>query len=337
MSERKLATVENIIDIQPILDADKIVKAKVRNWWVVVGKDQFNIGDRCLYFEIDSLLPINNPLFDSSLGKYNATKTMVTDEGKEITGYRIKTVKLRGQISQGLILPYDGDKKHGTDMTEELGIVKYDPYVYVKGAQLQSDNGAEGLFPSFIPKTDEERIQNLEYSDIDGYVFQVSEKLDGTSFTAYKYEDQFKVCSRNLILREDENSVYWKIAKKYNLKDIVPEGFAIQGEIVGPGIQGNPLKLKEIELYLFNMYDINKGEYLEIFKLRELPQVPYINEIGSRLVENTSIEEMINSVNGMKSLINPLVQTEGLVYKRFHNSNKISFKIINNKYLLKEK
>ena len=73
---------------------------------------------------------------------------MITEDGKEITGYRIRTVKMRGQISQGLILPYNGDEAHGTDMTNALDVVKYDPYVSnQKGAQLQSDNGAEGLFP----------------------------------------------------------------------------------------------------------------------------------------------------------------------------------------------
>lgn len=335
MTERKLATVENILDIQPIPDADKIVKARVRNWWVVIGKDQFKIGDRCLYFEIDSLLPINNPIFDEILGKYNTIKTMTTDEGKEVTGYRIRTVKLRGQVSQGLILPYSGDEEHGTDMTEELGIVKYDPYIRQKGSQFQSDNGAEGLFPSFIPKTDEERIQNLDYySDIDNNNYEVTEKLDGTSFTAYKIEGEFKVCSRNLILREDESSVYWKIAKKYDLREVVPEGFAIQGEIVGPGIQGNPLKLKETELYLFNMYDINKSEYVESFSLKGIAQVPYLYR---RRIVNTSIENLIDEVNGLKSKLNPNAQAEGVVFKRFYNSNKFSFKIINNNFLLKEK
>jgi RNA ligase (TIGR02306 family) len=332
--ERKLVTVETISDIQPIPDADKICKAKVRNWWVIIGKDQFNVGDKCLYFEIDSLLPIDK--FDESLSKYNSTRTMITEDGKEITGYRIRTVKMRGQISQGLILPYNGDEAHGTDMTNALDVVKYDPYISnQKGAQLQSDNGAEGLFPSFIPKTDEERIQNLDYyNDIDHNIWEVSEKLDGTSFTAYRFENEFKVCSRNLILREDENSIYWKIAKKYNMRELVPEGFAVQGEIVGPGIQSNPLKLKETELYLFNMYNINEGTYLDRFNLSGIKQVPFIEIIS---MEDTSIDDLINKVDGVKSKINPSVYAEGFVYKRFENGNKISFKIINNKFLLKER
>lgn len=332
--ERKLATVEIISDIQPIPDADKICKARVRNWWVIVGKDQFKVGDKCLYFEIDSLLPIDK--FDESLGKYNSVRTMITEDGKEVTGYRIRTVKMRGQISQGLILPYNGYEEHGTDMTNSLNILKYDPYVCnQKGAQLQSDNGAEGLFPSFIPKTDEERIQNLDYyNDIDHQIYEITEKLDGTSFTAYKFENEFKVCSRNLILREDENSIYWRIAKKYDLRSIIPEGYAVQGEIVGPGIQSNPLKLKEIELYLFNMYNINKGTYINEFNVPGVKQVPFINVV---FMKNSSIENLINQVDGMRSKLNPSVYAEGLVYKRFENGNKISFKVINNSFLLKEK
>jgi len=322
--ERKLATIETIQEIQPIPNADNIVKARVRNWWVVVGKDQFSPGDRCIYFEIDSLLPTSNPRFDG-LDKYNSIK-----ECNGVTGYRIRTVKMRGQISQGLALPYSGDLEQGTDVTVELGVVKYDPYEDPK-IRLQSDNGAEGLFPTFIPKTDEERVQNLSIDVIKDQVFNMSEKLDGTSFTAYKLWGDLHVCSRNLVLREDASSIYWKIANQYDLKNVVPEGLAIQGEIVGEGIQGNPLKLKGQELYVFYMYDITLSKYtwLDLPVLKKVPiRGPYVV---------TSIEDLIDKSYGLKSMLNPNCQAEGIVYVNYDNGIKYSFKVINNKYLLKEK
>lgn len=327
--ERKLATVETILEIQPIPNADNIVKARVRNWWVVIGKDQFEVGEKCIYVEIDSLLPTSNPRFNG-LDKYNTVKYQ---DG--VFGYRIRTVKLRGQISQGLVLPYSGNSDIGTDLTEELGIIKYDPYQDPK-IRLSSDNGAEGLFPCFIPKTDEERVQNLNIEDLRGKRFICTEKLDGTSFTAYKKYGQLKVCSRNLILREDENSIYWKIARKYNLDIILGEGVAMQGEIVGEGIQGNPLKLHGQDLYIFYMYDFEVQEYYYHIQMQGLKYVPIID--GFEIDNNITIEDLIERSNGLKSQLNKDRLAEGIVYYRINkDGSKESFKVINNKYLLKEK
>jgi RNA ligase (TIGR02306 family) len=323
---RKLATVDQILDIQPIPNADLIVKAKVRGWWCVVGKDQFKIGDPCIYFEIDSLLPTDNPIFDG-LGKYNSLKTQ-----DECTGYRIRTVKLRGQISQGLVLPYDGDLPTGTDLTEQLGVLKYDPYS--PGVRLQSDNGAEGLFPGFIPKTDEDRVQNLDIADILGKSFSITEKLDGTSFTAYKHEGAFKVCSRNLILREDDSSIYWKLAKRYDLQSCLSNGYAVQGEIIGEGIQGNPLKLKGQELYLFYLYSIQDRKYVDNFNSWNLKKVPYIDQV---VFGSHTIEDIVAYADKRTSLLNLHRQAEGVVFHQIVNGFKTSFKAINNTYLVKEK
>lgn len=332
--ERKLATIEVITDVQPIPNADLIVKSKVRNWWVVTGKDQFEIGDRCIYFEIDSLLPADNPLFEG-LGKYNSIKSMIVD-GKEIIGYRIRTVKLRGQISQGLAIPYSGDLQQGTDVTSELGVVKYDPYVEQVRVRLQSDNGAEGLFPSFIPKTDEERIQNLSEIDIINKTYTITEKIDGTSFTAYKYNNEFKVCSRNLILREDYSSIYWEIARKYNVASFLTDGYAIQGEIVGPGIQSNPLKLKEQQLFIFSVFDIHNQMYCNNIFSEFIENVPILDESFTP-EQDLTIEQLVNKYDGFKSTVNPNAQGEGVVFRCIIGGQKHGFKVINNKYLLKEK
>ncbi len=149
--ERKLATVVKIADIQPIVGADAIVVAKVKGWNVVVKVNEYKVGDLAVYYEIDSFLPIR-PQFEFL--RKSSYKRMVSTEG-----FRLKTIKLRGQLSQGLLTPIpDGilNPKEGDDLTEALDIVKYEHPI---PAQLAGK--IKGVFPSFIPKTDEIRIQNF--------------------------------------------------------------------------------------------------------------------------------------------------------------------------------
>ena len=189
---RHLATVSKVEEIQPIEGADRIVRARVKGWWVVTQKENFKEGDKCVYYEVDSFLPIT-PEYDFLL-KGSSPKKMIV-EGKEVEGIRLKTIKLKGVISQGLILPvpdYLKDKEEGTDVSEELGIIKYEPPI-----PANMEGIIKGSFPSFIPKTDEERIQNcLDILDIyKGYDFYITSKLDGTSSTFYKKDGEFGVCS----------------------------------------------------------------------------------------------------------------------------------------------
>ena len=164
MATRKLVTIQKISDLKPIENADAIECAGVLGWHVVVKKGEFKIGDPCVYFEIDSLLPVVSEF--AFLSKSGVKKSYA--DGKEYEGYRLKTIRLRGQISQGLCLPIsilDGKKyptdsrknpvyQTGTDVTSLLGVVKYEPVI---PANLSGQ--AKGLFPGFIPKTDETRIQ----------------------------------------------------------------------------------------------------------------------------------------------------------------------------------
>ena len=148
---RKLVTIQEIEDIQPIEGADSIEKAKIKEWWVVVKKGEFIVGDYCIYFEIDSFLPIK-PEYEFLL-RGSSPKKMLVD-GQEKEGIRLKTIRLKGQISQGLALPIatianNLPKEVGTDISEILGVIKYEPPIPANLAGV-----VKGNFPSFIPKTD---------------------------------------------------------------------------------------------------------------------------------------------------------------------------------------
>ena len=331
---RKLATIQRIIDLQPIEGADLIEVAKVQGWKVVVKKGEFNIGDLIVYLEIDSWVPTELAPFLSKgePKEYNSIK-----------GERLRSIRLRGTLSQGLILPTSSlpsgtNFNEGDDVSEILGVTKWEP---VLSATL--GGVAKGLFPSFLTKTDEERIQNLVSSmpTFDRLIFNLHEKLDGTSFTVFKTIDgEFGVCSRNLQLKESEGNVYWRIAKKYDLENILPKGLYIQGEIVGPGVQGNKYNLKELELYCFSVTNIEGNSRFpcqdakRICEELGLKWVPYVSDFT--ITSETTVDQLLEIAEG-KSLLNNSVEREGLVWRlRKNESNDfVSFKTISNKFLLK--
>lgn len=331
---RKLATIEKIADIQPIEGADSIEKVKVREWWCVAKKGEFKIGSECVYFEIDSLLPLSNPIFDF-LKKGSSEKAMVVD-GKEYKGYRLKTIRLRGQLSQGLALPVSYFNfplgEIGKDVSEYIGVVKYEAPI---PAQLAGK--VKGSFPSFIPKTDEERIQNM--ADVLGG-FYVTEKLDGASFTCFKKDGVFGICSRNLELAESEGNTQWEFARQNDLENKIPDNFALQGELIGEGIQDNHYGLKGKDVYFFNAYNISAGEYLDFRNFKQmidglgLKTVPVLDENFSL---PKSVDEMLSYAEG-KSILNPLVEREGVVVRpkteMRYKGGRLSFKAISNKFLL---
>jgi len=335
---RKLATVRKIDSIAPIDGADAIEVATVGGWKVVVKKNEFQPGNLAIYFEIDSWIP-------NELAPF-LTKNGEPREYNGVKGERLRTVKLRGQISQGLLLPLSfhpgyplslsmGD---GQDLTESLNIQKYEPPI---PAELAGD--IRGNFPGLVPKTDQERVQNLvnEINDWQGKIFEVTEKLDGCSCTYYLDEDQdLHVCSRNLDLKYSETNTFWRMAVKHNIREKMIAhsliNFAIQGEIIGPGIQGNKYKLKDHEFYVFDMYDVRRGEHVQfdgrskIAQDLNLPQVPVLGLFSL----NSAVEQLLKEAEG-KSVLNNIVEREGVVYKCASNSN-IHFKVISNRFLLKD-
>jgi RNA ligase (TIGR02306 family) len=333
---RKLASIQRVEEIQPIEGADNIEKIRIQGWWCVSKKGEFKISDLCLYLEIDSLLP-NIPQF-SFLSKGNTLKKSIIENGKEVEGFRLKTVKLRGQLSQGLALPLSSfpeinTQKIGTDVTQQLGVYKYDPPipVYLSGE-------IKGAFPGIIPKTDEERVQNCTdlLEKYKGQRFYLSSKVDGTSSTFYKH-GEFGVCGHNVEFKENDKTVFWRLVKQYDLKNKFPDGFAIQAETAGEGIQGNRLKLKGIDLYVFYVFDIKKWQYLKLDDMKL-----FVKELGLKTVpildENFILNHTCDEILKMADKFSPLnlqCLQEGIVFRLYDSLEKISFKAISNEYLLK--
>lgn len=338
MAIRKLVTIQKINDLQPIPGADVIEKAKIREWWVVVKKGEFQVGSHCIYFEIDSFLPVK-PEYEFLL-RGSSPKKMLID-GQEKLGIRLKTIRLRGQISQGLALPTQDGREVGTDVSEELNVVKYEPPIPAELAGV-----VKGPFPSFIPKTDEERIQNC--SDVleknKGEVCYVTSKLDGTSATFYRYNGEFGVCSRNLELKETLGNTLWGIAEKYKLREVIHDGCVIQGEVVGEGINKNPLKLQGHRLFVFNVFNILEYSYLDFAQLVKfvgnagLEMVPILDD---NFVLNHTCEDLLKLAS-QKSPLNSHVNQEGIVIRPKIEKRtmingvdaRFSFKAVSNEYLL---
>jgi len=341
--ERKLASIRKISDLSPIEGADKIELATVDGWKVVVAKDvNHKVGNLVVYCEIDSFLP-TEPEFEFL--RKSSYKKM-----GDLEGFRLRSIKLRGQISQGLILPlqeaidvikrrngevYQEMISEGSDVTQLLGIVKYEPPIPAEFA-----GKVKGLFPSFIRKTDEERVQNLssEYESFKQHKFYVTEKLDGSSATFYFKDGLFGVCSRNLELLETEGNTFWKVARELDLENKLKEvsyNLCIQGELIGEGLQGNPYKIKGQTVRFFNAFNIDTYEYLDfkgfehLIDMLELKTVPILDD---NFTLPYSVDELLKYADS-KSVLNPNFDREGVVIRSLDRT--ISFKVISNKFLLK--
>lgn len=336
---RKLATIRKIDNVKPIQDADAIECAIVGGWQVVIKRGEFKAGDLAVYCEIDSWVPNELAPFLS--------KGQEPREYNGVRGERLRTVKLRGQVSQGLllnrmaVLDKIGEIVEGMDVTELLNIQKWEAPI---PAQLAGD--VEGPFPSSVTKTDQERIQNLSeefarWQESADMQWELTEKLDGSSMTVYFKDGKFGVCSRNWALKETEGNSLWKQARHYNMESaLAKEGnFAVQGELIGEGIQGNPYKLRGQDFYVFDVYDINEQRYLspaerrafvERNGLKHVPVIAYNAKLYDTLGIN-NIEQILKFAEG-KSVLNSGTEREGLVFK--HNG-LVSFKAISNKFLLK--
>ena len=336
-TERKLASVVKIVDIQPIPGADAIVVATVKGWKVVVKVNEYKVGDLAVYYEIDSFLPIR-PQFEFL--RKSSFKRMGSSEG-----FRLKTIRLRGQISQGLLTPIPegiSNPREGDDLTEALDIVKYEPPI---PAQLAGK--IKGTFPSFIPKTDEIRIQNFEsevgFSPV-GERAYVTEKLDGTSFTCYFNNGVFGVCGRNWELSETSDNSLWRMANVLQLKEKMTKhgkNIALQGELVGAGINGNLYGLSDHKLYFFTGYDIDKGRRMFFDELEwvlfglQLQMVPVLEKYGFVIPNESNIVDYMLKYAEGKSVLNMEVDREGVVVRGLEK--EFSFKAISNTYLLGSK
>lgn len=327
--ERKLASIQIVDNISPIEGADAIEVATVNGWKVVVKKGEFKVGDKCVYCEIDSFLPV--------VEQFEFLRKSSYRKMGEQEGFRLRTIKLRGQVSQGLLLPAIEGYDVGKDVSEVLGIIKFEPPIPAELSGLM-----KGSFPIFIPKTDEERIQNLTkvYENFKKNTFYVTEKLDGSSATFYLNNGDFGVCSRNIDLLPSKDNTFWKVAKQLNIEEKLSslgKNIAIQGELIGERIQGNAYKLKGQTVYFFNAFDIDKQSYLDYFDFTDLMALLNFNTVPVLYTNYNlpkTIDELLASADGNSNLFSTAIR-EGFVIRS--NCRNISFKVISNNFLLKEK
>jgi len=382
---RKLATVRKIASIEPIEGADKICLARVDGWQIVTQKDWCKPGDLICYFEVDSFLPVRPEFEFLRKNGFKSTKNLGD-------GFRLKTIKLRKTLSQGLIMPLNLFEEfcnpinpttddlpplvltnliEGTDVTEILGVKLYE-----KPIPTQLAGRVKGNFPIFIRKTDQERAQNIVKeikSAVEANtVFEATLKFDGSSMTIYnhpirngawgpfgdfsfngKETDIQGVCSRNWDLAPDEEdqrkNSFWKCAQERGLiekiKLIKAErkmNVALQGELMGPGVQDNRESLTGLEFFCFDIWDIDQQEYLlpeerrRMCKEFSIVEVPHIRDIS--LADICLTDDVIMHLLKFadRPSYNQEVPAEGVVFKSLNNP-RYTFKIINNEYLLQEK
>lgn len=361
---RKLVTRKKVDSLTPIVDADRIEVAHIGGWNVIVGKGEFQEGEEIFYFETDSMLPLDCPVFE-----FLRPRGVKTVDGKEY--HRLKAMKMRGVVSDGLILPLsileqfvpDPEERSNIeqsvfakclgDYSELFGVIKYEDPVLAKLA------GKMSAFPNFIVKTDEERVQNLKNlvnhiaeQDENGEWY-ATEKIDGTSCTIYAVvlnDSSVKtgVCSRNYEIEEDDENVYWQIAKSEFIqeKGCEPESplnwltrlaqanvstklkhpeknvsFVLQGEIFGEGIQSNSLGVKGHHIRFFNFILNGRRSLLRDTQLL----FPHIYEhwvpVFKDLVLPKTMEEIIAQPEGITTRVPEATkpaQIEGLVWRNLN-------------------
>lgn len=355
---RKLASIRRVAEVLPIEGADNIEIVMVDGWQMITQKSNgFKPGSLVVFFEIDSFLPIR-PEFEFLRKSGFRSTTNLGD------GFRLRTMKLRGVVSQGLVLPVDSipefnewcwqsvadavDVDGAYDVTSTLGV-----QLYEKPIPAQLAGRVRGNFPMFIRKTDQERIQNVTMRTLERHSddeFEVTLKLDGSSFTTYHNLGQVGVCSRNwdLDINDPENAgnSFIRVEAKYHLLErLAATGLnvAIQGELMGPGVQHNREGLLDLDLYVFDVYDIDQQKYMSVadrryFLMTYFPDLKWAPAYDNyKFPRNrlswTEVKKQLLEMAEGPSLNNQV--REGLVFKSL--DGQFSFKAISNTFLLKEK
>ncbi len=358
---RKLASIATIASAVPIPEADRldVVTMEGKAWRIVTGRNEFKPGDRAVYFEIDSALPADDERF--AFLHDRCLRTWSDKHGNTLKkAVRIRTVKLKGVISQGLVMPIGvfpelAGRSVGDDVTSELHVEHFDEISEQMRAALdtrcpQGFGRREGNFPPWIPKTDEERIQNLADwpEKLKGVLWEVTEKKDGSSMTVFyapsqRPDNPFGVCSRNFELKRDEANAWWEAAVKYGLEEKLRglgREIALQGELVGPGMNGNRDLLTERAFRVFRIWDIAEqryvpsGERVTLCERLDIPHVPVINPAMDVFSELPTVDAVLKFAEGVTENGH---EREGLVFKEADSAYPRSFKAVSNRYLLKLK
>ena len=343
---RKLASIQRVWKIEPIDGADRIELAHVLGWQCVVNKEQFKEMDEAVYFEVDSFLPVRDEFEFLRASSYRNTDIM----GE---GFRLKTMKFRGQISQGLLLPItsfpelSGELNLGDDVTEVLGVRKWE-------IEERATTGGTiiGTLPYDVPHTDETRIQAEPelINEFAGIEYYISTKMDGSSHSISLDETGFHVTGHNYEYKDDGKSSFYEYVKVNGIEQKVKEyaetndlkTLTIQGEFCAPGIQRNPLKLAKPEWYVFTIRKNGKRmglkDSVETCNALSLSHVP-IEEVGMDLPSKyPTVESLLERADGNYETGG---KKEGVVVRPTEPvysaliSASLSMKAVSNKYLLK--
>jgi len=335
--DRPMATIAKILNVAPIAGADRIELYTVYGWNVVDEKDKYREGDLCVYVVIDSVFP-ENFLRAQFLG-----------------GKPLKTRFMRGVYSQGLIFPLSwlaeerqidiSLLKENDNVTDIIGIKKW---ISQDEATQYDDTDKKNLFPSYVPKTDEPRIQNNPklLTSLIGNEIVITRKEDGCSATyVFNAEtNEFLICSRNYIVSLDKSTAhYFNMNELFNIETKMKQlgrSIAIQGEIVGPLINGNKLKLTNYDFRVFNIYDIEKQTYVSTTEMMSICEELKLNTVpilylGGNDARTESVQSLLIYAESIE--YNKGCPAEGIVVKTNTCSPRTSFKVISNKYLMKHK
>jgi hypothetical protein len=379
---RNLVSIKTITAINPIKDADRIVEAIIDGGWpVVTKKEEFKVGDKCVYFEIDSIVPMSDPRFkflEKNAKEYNG-----------VSGARIRSIKLKKTLSQGLALPISEftNEIKSKDIAEALKVMKWEdpaemtvepihqvgwrdyalkilPLPLRKRVYKYLYQKTSGGFPAYLKKTDQERIQNFSrfFEDESNLTqkYEITIKEDGSSLTCYLKGTEVGVCSRNLCVwkqklgfwsflsknKSSNDSKFYNIAREKGLIDAIKKlkrNIAVQGEYVGPSMNGNRSQRTELDIYIFDIWDIDKQQYVSVEErkllVEKLKEFGYKGKHVHTVAEGTLKELKLDTI---KILLDFAITTkypgiehliEGVVVKRF--DGQMSFKAISNDYLLK--
>lgn len=369
-TDRKLATVRRIKSVMPITGSSGLFTLQIDGWKTITDLPTFKPGDLCLYCEIDSFVPDSDTRFSTFKNFVLRNSRATFDNG--MIGIRLVSGRFHNHLSQGLALPisefpeiiqeiakikaglsnsgvseaehYDVIRQH--DFSAMLGIKKYG------NDRVQARLAGQKDHPAFIPQPIYDRAQNIEDAIFKNYKntrFEITTKLDGESCTMYHYNGSVGVCSRDVeidISTANDKNVHVMAATENNLLEalsMLGRNLALQGELIGPGIQHNREQLRDVAFYIYNIYDIDKQRYLstgerievmDIFRADTegysiLKHVPILHDSATlNELSITNIDELLKFADGY-SLVHPV--REGLVFKSCDGS--VAFKCISNVFL----
>lgn len=343
--ERKLASIQKVLSVIQIPNADSIEQITVLGWSLIAKKGEFKVGDLCVFFEIDSILPDGPEWSEFMRPKKFRVKTMKLNSLGVISAGLALPLSILPSVDVAMINPDFGKHVEGDDVTELLGVKKHE---VLDDVNLNGTGNVKGKpFPAAIPKTDETRLQSIPWvlEIMAGQEYYITQKYDGCSATYFidPVTDAFRVASRNLELEENDG-IWWRIAHEWNIEAALrtePAGMVIQGEITGPGVQRNRMGWDKHQFNIFTVYDLKRGEYLGLIDLAAfcvrtgLPMVPTIEAAGNF---HYTLEDLMKLSNDGVYL-NGFPQ-EGIVIRptlsRLHPVlGMLSFKVINENFLLK--